>query len=71
MSHTVVVLDACTLYQAALRDVRMRLPTGIFYAQGVKTNVLFFSFGTINKSFSGRLPELLEALHSGIWNDAA
>ena len=28
-------------------------------------------FGTINKSFSGRLPELLENLHSEIWNDAA
>jgi len=28
-------------------------------------------FGTINKSFSGRLPELLETLHSEIWNDAA
>ncbi|STR42084.1 N-6 DNA methylase [Klebsiella michiganensis] len=24
----------------------LRLPTGIFYAQGVKTNVLFFTKGT-------------------------
>ena len=24
----------------------LRLPTGIFYAQGVKTNVLFFTRGT-------------------------
>lgn len=27
----------------------LRLPTGIFYAQGVKTNVLFFSRGTIDR----------------------
>lgn len=27
----------------------LRLPTGIFYAQGVKTNVLFFSRGTSDK----------------------
>lgn len=27
----------------------LRLPTGIFYAQGVKTNVLFFSRGTTDK----------------------
>lgn len=27
----------------------LRLPTGIFYAQGVKTNVLFFSRGTTEK----------------------
>lgn len=27
----------------------LRLPTGIFYAQGVKTNVLFFSKGTAEK----------------------
>ncbi|RNM05935.1 N-6 DNA methylase [Dickeya undicola] len=26
----------------------LRLPTGIFYAQGVKTNVLFFTKGTVN-----------------------
>ena len=28
----------------------LRLPTGIFYAQGVKTNVLFFRRGTTDKS---------------------
>ncbi len=27
----------------------LRLPTGIFYAQGVKTNVLFFTRGTSDK----------------------
>jgi type I restriction enzyme M protein len=27
----------------------LRLPTGIFYAQGVKTNVLFFTRGTTDK----------------------
>jgi type I restriction enzyme M protein len=28
----------------------LRLPTGIFYAQGVKTNVLFFQRGTTDKA---------------------
>lgn len=28
----------------------LRLPTGIFYAQGVKTNVLFFTRGTSDKN---------------------
>ncbi len=28
----------------------LRLPTGIFYAQGVKTNVLFFTRGKVDKS---------------------
>ena len=28
----------------------LRLPTGIFYAQGVKTNVLFFTRGTTEKN---------------------
>ena len=28
----------------------LRLPTGIFYAQGVKTNVLFFRRGTTDKA---------------------
>ena len=27
----------------------LRLPTGIFYAQGVKTNVLFFTRGRTDK----------------------
>jgi type I restriction enzyme M protein len=34
------LLDKCNLHTI------LRLPTGIFYAQGVKTNVLFFSKGT-------------------------
>ena len=28
----------------------LRLPTGIFYAQGVKTNVLFFTRGKTDKA---------------------
>ena len=28
----------------------LRLPTGIFYAQGVKTNVLFFTKGKTEKN---------------------
>ncbi len=39
------------------------LQAGAFAAAG--------GFATINKSFSGRLPELLEKLHAEIWNDAA
>lgn len=31
----------------------LRLPTGIFYAQGVKTNVLFFRRGKIDKANTG------------------
>lgn len=34
------LMDKCTLHTV------LRLPTGIFYAQGVKTNVLFFTRGT-------------------------
>jgi len=34
------LMDKCRLHTI------LRLPTGIFYAQGVKTNVLFFSRGT-------------------------
>jgi len=34
------LLDKCNLHTL------LRLPTGIFYAQGVKTNVLFFTRGT-------------------------
>lgn len=37
------LLDKCNLHTI------LRLPTGIFYAQGVKTNVLFFSRGDIDK----------------------
>jgi type I restriction enzyme M protein len=34
-----VLMDKCNLHTT------LRLPTGIFYAQGVKTNVLFFTRG--------------------------
>lgn len=37
------LMDKCNLYTV------LRLPTGIFYAQGVKTNVLFFTRGTTDK----------------------
>lgn len=37
------LMDKCNLHTV------LRLPTGIFYAQGVKTNVLFFTRGTSDK----------------------
>ncbi|MDA2274051.1 N-6 DNA methylase [Bacillus cereus] len=37
------MMDKCNLHTI------LRLPTGIFYAQGVKTNVLFFNRGTTDK----------------------
>lgn len=37
------LMDKCNLHTI------LRLPTGIFYAQGVKTNVLFFTKGTTEK----------------------
>jgi type I restriction enzyme M protein len=37
------LMDKCSLHTI------LRLPTGIFYAQGVKTNVLFFTRGTTEK----------------------
>ncbi|RZM07796.1 MAG: SAM-dependent methyltransferase, partial [Pedobacter sp.] len=37
------LMDLCDLHTI------LRLPTGIFYAQGVKTNVLFFTRGQTNK----------------------
>lgn len=37
------LMDKCNLHTV------LRLPTGIYYAQGVKTNVLFFSRGKIDK----------------------
>ena len=37
------LMDKCNLHTI------LRLPTGIFYAQGVKTNVLFFSRGKTDK----------------------
>lgn len=39
----------------------LRLPTGIFYAQGVKTNVLFFTKGTVKK------PEQEENCTKNVW----
>lgn len=36
------LMNKCSLHTI------LRLPTGIFYAQGVKTNVLFFQKGTVN-----------------------
>jgi type I restriction enzyme M protein len=38
------VMDLCSLH------TMLRLPTGIFYAQGVKTNVLFFQRGKTDKA---------------------
>lgn len=38
------LMDKCNLHTI------LRLPTGIFYAQGVKTNVLFFTRGTSEKN---------------------
>ena len=38
------LMDKCNLHTI------LRLPTGIFYAQGVKTNVLFFTRGKIDKN---------------------
>lgn len=38
------LMDKCNLHTV------LRLPTGIFYAQGVKTNVLFFQRGESDKS---------------------
>ncbi len=37
------LMDKCNLHTI------LRLPTGIFYSQGVKTNVLFFTRGTTDK----------------------
>lgn len=38
------LMDKCNLHTV------LRLPTGIFYAQGVKTNVLFFTRGTTDQN---------------------
>jgi len=38
------LMDKCNLHTI------LRLPTGIFYAQGVKTNVLFFTRGAIERN---------------------
>lgn len=42
-SHWTDLMNKCSLHTV------LRLPTGIFYAQGVKTNVLFFTRGTTDK----------------------
>lgn len=39
------LMDKCNLHTI------LRLPTGIFYAQGVKTNVLFFTKGSANDKY--------------------
>ena len=43
------LMDKCRLHTV------LRLPTGIFYAQGVKTNVLFFTRGTSDKNNTDRV----------------
>jgi type I restriction enzyme M protein len=42
------LMDKCNLHTI------LRLPTGIFYAQGVKTNVLFFTRGETDKAIPGK-----------------
>lgn len=39
----------CDLMNKCNLHTILRLPTGIFYAQGVKTNVLFFTRGTTDQ----------------------
>jgi len=48
------------MHKCSLHTI-LRLPTGIFYAQGVKTNVLFFSKGTAEK------PEQDENCTQNVW----
>ncbi|MBL4844676.1 MAG: N-6 DNA methylase [Planctomycetes bacterium] len=43
------LMDKCDLHTI------LRLPTGIFYAQGVKTNVLFFTRGASDKGHTKRV----------------
>ena len=43
------LMDKCNLHTV------LRLPTGIFYAQGVKTNVLFFTRGTTDRGNTGEV----------------
>lgn len=49
------LMDKCNLHTI------LRLPTGIFYAQGVKTNVLFFTKGTVKN------PEQQEGCTRKVW----
>ena len=45
-----MLMDWCDLHTI------LRLPTGIFYAPGVKTNVIFFRRGTsASSTYEGRL----------------
>lgn len=46
------LMEKCNLHTI------LRLPTGIFYAQGVKTNVLFFTRGKTDKDKGGKLRRL-------------
>lgn len=43
------LMNKCNLHTV------LRLPTGIFYAQGVKTNVLFFNYGTKEENSSSKV----------------
>lgn len=49
------LMDKCNLHTI------LRLPTGIFYAQGVKTNVLFFTKGTAKN------PQQIENCTDQVW----
>lgn len=49
------LMNKCTLHTI------LRLPTGIFYAQGVKTNVLFFTKGTVE------IPNQDESCTKQVW----
>ncbi len=56
------LMEKCNLHTI------LRLPTGIFYAQGVKTNVLFFTRGTSDKPLTLKnlmisLPPVLAQVH--------
>jgi type I restriction enzyme M protein len=48
-------MDKCDLHTI------LRLPTGIFYAQGVKTNVLFFTRGKKDKGNTKAVVDLRHA----------
>ena len=54
------LMDKCNLHTI------LRLPTGIFYAQGVKTNVLFFQkMMELLTSTTEDLQELMDLLEVG------
>lgn len=63
------LMDKCNLHTI------LRLPTGIFYAQGVKTNVLFFTRGKTDKDntkevwfydLRTNMPSLVKQIHSKV-----